>query len=131
MTPPESLTEEERASVELTISVLSKSSGAYPALAKLLRIHDRLQGEVEMLRVQQGRYAMAIERLEGEVRELTGREQECRGHWKDCLDARERVINLGARQAQELKAARARIVDLEAAACELRDHREEHGGSWT
>jgi hypothetical protein len=70
MTPPESLTESERASVELTISVLSKSSGAYPALAKLLRIHDRLQGEVEMLRVQQGRYAMAIERLEAEVREM-------------------------------------------------------------
>ncbi len=68
MTPPESLTEEERHEL-LTVKALRGSA----TLDKLLRIHDRLQGEVEMLRVQQGRYAMAIERLEAEVREMRER----------------------------------------------------------
>jgi len=70
MTPPKSLTDEERALLTgLALPTLAHASAA----AKLLRIHDRLQGEVEMLRVQQGRYAMAIERLEAEVREMRER----------------------------------------------------------
>jgi hypothetical protein len=66
MTPPESLTDHERCLLE----DFNEYAPPTAAVAKLLRIHDRLQGEVEMLRVQQGRYAMAIERLEGEVREM-------------------------------------------------------------
>jgi hypothetical protein len=43
----ETLTEEERKQVELTLSVLAKNSGAYPSLAKLLRLHDALQARVK------------------------------------------------------------------------------------
>lgn len=38
---PEALTPEERASISLTLSVLKTDGPAYPALAKLLRIHDQ------------------------------------------------------------------------------------------
>jgi DNA primase catalytic subunit len=52
MTPPESLTEEERRELEVYVSVTGPSSirGVEDEVAKLLRIHDRLQGEVREMR---------------------------------------------------------------------------------
>jgi hypothetical protein len=52
MTPPESLTEEERRELEVYVSVTGPSSirGVEDEVAKLLRIHDRLQGEVRELK---------------------------------------------------------------------------------
>jgi hypothetical protein len=51
MTPPESLTEEERENLEVYVSVTGPDSihGVEDEVAKLLRIHDRLQGEVREL----------------------------------------------------------------------------------
>ncbi len=51
MTPPESLTDEERSSVERAIFRLDTDdfTEEREAIAKLLRVHDRLQGEVREL----------------------------------------------------------------------------------
>ena len=49
MTPPESLTAEERAKLDLVAKMTREGDGAGGALAKLLRIHDRLEAEVRRL----------------------------------------------------------------------------------
>ena len=102
MTPPEALTESERENLEVYVSVTGPESirGVEDEVAKLLRIHDRLQGEVEMLRVQQGRYAMAIERLEAEAREM-----------RESLELAEEMSRA---QLQGQMLAEARVRELEA-----------------
>lgn len=66
----DALTYAERAQVELTLSVLSRSAPAYPSLAKLLRIHDRLKASEALAWRTHQSAALQLQAAEARVEEL-------------------------------------------------------------